>query len=145
MSLEAVIPCLFATEECTALSVQSIHCWNGTGSVLPPASLDRHKTDTPCCSAVPEASNVENLAGRRSEFSYKLSFGYIGRTGVKRLFPDPRAMDWHRQLQGQRKELVMKAGFHAHSDRTFSRRTIKALIGDCETRCGIQWRASLTT
>src|SRR4029077_72917 len=87
MSSEAVISSLFAADECTAFSVQSIHCWNRTGSVVPRARLDGHKTHTPCHTAVPEACNSEDPSGRGSEFNTKLSFGCSGRIGSKGLFP----------------------------------------------------------
>src|SRR4030095_1534817 len=87
MSSEAVISSLFAADEFTAFSVQSIHCWNGTGSVVPRARLDGHKTGAPCCSAVPKPGNVENPTRRRSEFNDKLSLLNISGTGGKALFP----------------------------------------------------------
>ena len=87
MSLEGGFALLLAGDECTALSVQSGHCWNRTGPVAPRADLDGHKTSTPCYPAVPKAGNAEHFSGWRSEINSELSFGRSGGACDKGLLP----------------------------------------------------------
>src|SRR2546428_14110316 len=84
---ETCISRFATTHEFTALSIQTIHNWNGMGTVKPLACLNRHESRAPCYSAVPKAGHSEDPSRGRSEFQGKLSLGCSARAGPKGVFP----------------------------------------------------------